>query len=159
MCNVDWALSEEIVLDRISFEAFYRIFFFYCFFDGFYALLLLFVCTLYYYFHVFRKLIFCMIVQVIIGVEFYCFFVWFCCFFLGGGYIYYCFVFTISRVFWGLFFLYEDWVNIIRVVEWNWLLWWCHISAWYLTRVWTMDYSRFYETIKSTDQFLFLINI
>lgn len=66
------------------FEAFYRIFFFYCLFDELYALLLLFVCTLYYYFHVFRKLIFCMIVRVIIGVEFYCFFVWFCCFFGGA---------------------------------------------------------------------------
>lgn len=146
------------MLDRISFEAFYRIFFFYCFFDALYALLFLFVCTLYYYFHVFRVNFLyesssdnwgwiLLLFRVVLLFS------------LGGGYIHYCFVFTVSRVFWGLFVLYEDWVNIIRVVEWNWLLWWCHISAWYLTRVWTMDYSRFYEIVKSADQFLCLINI
>lgn len=129
------------MLDRISFEAFYRIFFFYCFFDELYALFVCFVS-------VYSLLLFSCFSQVNflydsssdnwdwISLLFRVLLL----FFWGGGrYIHYCFVFTVSRVFWGLFFLYEDWVNIIRVVEWNWLLWWCHISAWYLTRVWTIQ--------------------
>lgn len=146
------------MLDRISFEAFYRIFFFYCFFDELYALFVCFVS-------VYSLLLFSCFSQVNflydsssdnwdwISLLFRVLLL----FFWGGAvhslllcfYRFACFLGFIFSV-WRLGEHYSSgWVELTSMV----------VSYFCLIFNESLDNSRFYEIVKSADQFLSLINI